>query len=385
MKIILTLLALASPTFAAPPAQMGRGQQRATFQNAFPNLHFSGPVFLTHAPDKSNRLFVVEQQGVIRVFQNAATASASTIFADFRPQVIAGGEEGLLGLAFDPNFATNGYFYVFFSSVTTGPTVRKSNIVRVKVSNADPNVADMSTQTLLLSYEKPFSNHNGGMLAFGPDGMLYVSTGDGGSGGDPYNNAQNLNSYLGKILRLDPAGASLVPSDNPFAGTANAKGEIWAYGLRNVWRFSFDRKTGTLWAGDVGQGAVEEIDLVSKGGNFGWRVYEGNQSYNNPTGIPASQFIAPLYTYPHGALGNCIIGGYVYGGSQVPTQAGRYIYGDNGSGKIWSFMQRADRTVDNQLIGSLGGLTSFGEDADGEVYALTYSGTIYRMVSSLIH
>jgi len=349
---------------------------RLGLQRAFPNLSFASPLFLAHAPDGSNRLFVVEQAGRIRVFDNDdATTSAST-FLDITGRVTSGGELGLLGLAFDPQYATNGCFYVHYTA--SGPL--RSMLARFRVTS-DPLVANPSSEVQLLTVNQPYSNHNGGMLAFGPDGMLYASLGDGGSGGDPLGSGQSLGTLLGKVLRLDPwLPAPYVPADNPFLGVAGARGEIWAYGLRNPWRFSFDRQTGELWLGDVGQGAREEIDLVTRGANLGWNVYEGSLPYANPSGIPLSAFTAPVFDYGR-ALGGCVIGGYVYRGAAVPAARGAYLYGDNGSGRVWALVRDgAGRVVESAEIGGVPSLSSFGEDRDGEIYAVSLGGAIYRLV-----
>ncbi|NJN14497.1 MAG: PQQ-dependent sugar dehydrogenase [Planctomycetes bacterium] len=265
----ITVAGLTFPTGLPTPGTMQRVR-------AFPNLGFDRPLFLTAPPDGTDRLFVLEQIGRIRVFPNVDSIGAAGTFLDISARVNSGGEEGLLGLAFHPDYATNGFFYVYYSA--SNP--RRSVISRFSVT-ADPDVADSTSEVILLTFTQPFSNHNGGCLGFGPDGKLYIASGDGGSGDDPGNHGQSLTDLLGKILRLNPDGS--IPADNPFVGAGGgARGEIWAHGLRNPWRFSFDRNSGDLWAGDVGQNAVEEIDIIERGGNYGWRIYEGNNSYINP-------------------------------------------------------------------------------------------------------
>ncbi|HEX7044316.1 MAG TPA: PQQ-dependent sugar dehydrogenase [Burkholderiales bacterium] len=342
---------------------------------AFPHLSFENPVFITHAGDGSNRLFVVEQAGRIRVFPNDAAARADevAVFLDRAAEVLSGGELGMLGLAFDPDYAANGFFYVNY----TLDNPRRSRIARFRVS-ADPARAAPESETVLLEFEQPFANHNGGMLAFGPDGMLYVATGDGGSAGDPQNHAQRLDTVLGKILRIAPDGS--IPPDNPFAGRPGARGEIWAYGLRNPWRMSFDRQTGTLWAGDVGQGAREEIDIIVRGGNYGWRVYEGTQPFANPANLPADAFLAPVLDYGR-ELGGSVVGGYVYRGTTLPALAGAYVYGDFLSGRIWALLYDAvaGAVARNVEVARVPGLSSFGQDAAGEIYVTSFDGRIYRL------
>lgn len=342
----------------------------AAFQPAFPALHFDAPLFLTAVPG-STRLAVVTQEGRIYTFENRPDVAATATLLDIRDRVLAGGEMGLLGLAFDPDYADNGYLYVNYT--TDNP--RRTVIARFTVNNS---VADPGSEVVLLEYEQPYSNHNGGMLAFGPDGYLYIASGDGGSGGDPQNNAQSLDSLLGKILRIGTTPGAIIPTDNPFVGTPNARGEIWAYGLRNPWRFSFDRASGDLWAGDVGQNAWEEIDLITKGGNYGWRLFEGTHDYNNPGALPASNFIAPVYEYSHN-VGQSITGGHVYRGSAVPGLRGRYIYADFVSGRVWALEYLNGAVLSNNQIADVENPSSFGEDAAGELYITSFNGQIYKL------
>jgi len=344
--------------------------------NAFPALLFDRPVFLGAPPDGTNRLFVVEQPGRIHVFPNDPAVAATTVFLDIRTRVQFGGEEGLLGFACHPSFATNRQFYVYY----TRGNPRRSVISRFTASSSDPNVADPASEVVLLEIPQPFSNHNAGMLAFGPDGKLYIASGDGGSGDDPFDNGQSLTTLLGKVLRVEPDGS--VPADNPFVGAgAGVRGEIWAYGLRNPWRMSFDRATGQLWLGDVGQNAEEEVDIVVRGGNHGWRVYEGNRSNINPNGRPASDFVAPVHSYTH-AEGSSITGGYVYRGSAVPALAGSYVYGDYASGTLWALVHDGAQAVQNVEIASAPSPASFGEDQAGELYVCCFDGRIRRFVPS---
>ena len=244
--------------------------------DAFPNLNFDQPVDIQSPKDGTNRIFVLSQPGIVFVFDNDAKTKTKKVFLDIRNKVLYGGEQGLLGLAFHPNFKSNGFFYLDY----TIDNPRRTVVSRFRVSAKDPNKADPGSEVILFEVEQPYSNHNGGQISFGPDGYLYVSLGDGGSGGDPKNNAQNLKSLLGKILRIDVDKKSngknySIPDDNPFKGNKNGnKEEIFAFGLRNVWRFSFDKK-GNLWAADVGQNEWEELNIIEKGKNYGWRIMEG--------------------------------------------------------------------------------------------------------------
>lgn len=349
------------------------GPASARIARAFPNLTFGSPVFLTHAPDGTDRLFVVEVAGRIRVFQNADSAASTTTFLDITAQVRSGGEEGLLGLAFDPDYATNGHFYVHYSASSP----RRNVISRFSVSATDPDVADAASESVLLQVNQPAGNHNGGMLAFGPDGMLYASFGDGGGQGDPFNQGQDTTTLLATIIRIDPHGGTPygIPTDNPFVGAGGGtRAEIWAYGLRNPWRFGFDRSTGDLWVGDVGQGSFEEVDRVTAGGNYGWPIYEGDAPFRG--GQPASSFQGPVHDYPR-SDGTSVSGGVVYRGSAVPALAGSYVFGDYGSGTVWALSRDgASRTQ----LGHVSRVCAFGEDRDGEVYAVSFGGTIHRFV-----
>ena len=348
-------------------------------ERAFPALDFTQPVQITHAPDGSDRLFVVEQAGTVRVFPNVDAAQASSVFLDVHEEIECCNERGLLGLAFHPDYATNGYLYVYY----TAPSPLRSVVARFHVS-ADPDVVDAASEQVLLEIPQPYENHKGGQLAFGPDGMLYVSLGDGGSAGDPENRAQDVGTLLGKILRIDvdhadPGLAYAVPPDNPFVGTAGARGEIWAYGLRNPWRMSFDRLTHALWVGDVGQSTIEEIDLVTRGGNYGWRRKEGHECYQPAEDCDDESFTPPLATYSH-ADGCAVTGGVVYRGTRLPELYGAYVYGDYCSGKLWALRwDGSDATVEPLATTELN-FSAFGEDRDGELYMLDYTrGAIHRL------
>jgi glucose/arabinose dehydrogenase len=354
---------------------------------AFPALTFSSPVFLTTAGDGTHRLFVVEQTGRIRVFLNDSSASQAPVFLDVAKKLSSGGgEEGLLGLAFDPGFSTNGFFYVNY----TAPNPLRTVIARYHASASTPDKADSSSAFVILEIAQPFSNHNGGMIAFGPDGYLYVGMGDGGSADDPGNRAQDLTQMLGKMLRIDVRDTTAtrhyrIPPDNPYAGNgAGQREEIWAYGLRNPWRWSFDRPTGGLWCGDVGQGAREEIDRIVRGGNYGWKIMEGMICRPGGGSCDTTGLIKPLVDYGHD-LGIAVTGGYVYHGYRRPDLRGSYLYADYGSGRLWALrMNGSEVSSDSLLIQAPFMVSSFGQDEDEEVYVVQYGGTgsIYRFAGT---
>lgn len=354
-------------------------------EQAFPELTFQQPVDIQNAADGSNRLFVVEQSGKISVFENNSSVRTKKIFLDITDRVSSGGEMGLLGLAFHPNYKSNGYFYVNY---TTNSPSRRTIISRFKVSG-DPDLAGKNSELILMQIAQPYSNHNGGQTTFGPDGFLYISLGDGGSGGDPQNNAQNLQSHLGKILRIDvdkPDGVKnySVPLDNPFKGNSSGnKEEIFAYGLRNVWRFSFDSNTKNLWAADVGQNAWEEIHLIKNGGNYGWRCYEGTHVYNS-SNCNGTNYISPIFEYAHNSEGGfSITGGFVYRGSKVPELYGKYVYADFVSSHIWALEFKDGKAVNSKLFTNAHPVSTFGVDESNELYFANYnSGKIYRFKSS---
>jgi glucose/arabinose dehydrogenase len=348
----------------------------------FPNLTFDRPLGLQDPGDDSNRLFVVEQTGKILVFENSASVTNSTVFLDLSDKItksnIRGNEEGLLGLAFHPDYGNDGTFFVDY----TADTPRRTVIARYSVSAANPDVADPSSERIILEVEQPYQNHNGGQLQFGPDGYLYIGMGDGGSGGDPQGNGQNLSTLLGAILRINidmsgPGSNYSIPQDNPFAG--NSKGyreEIYAYGLRNPWRFSFDSQTGDLWVGDVGQDAIEEIDVIEAGGNYGWNIKEGTACYNPVLGCNDTGLINPVAEYNH-SVGECIIGGFVYRGEAVPLLVGYYIYADFMSGRIWSLKYDGGTVVENNKLFDSGlSISSFGIDAQNKLLILAFDGKI---------
>ena len=384
-RIFFALIAVSAFITASPltiwSVSEASGQVSGNYgiQVAFPELTYSQPVGVCSPNDSNNRLFVVEQAGIIRDFQDSATTNTSTVFLDISSQVLFGGEQGLLGLAFHPNFTSNGFFYLDY--VVPNPT--RTIIARYTVVAGSPNVADKESEFVILEIAQPFSNHKGGQIAFGPDGYLYIGMGDGGSEGDPLGNGQNRSSLLGKILRIDvnsfSAGRNYgIPADNPFVGnTLGYKEEIYAYGFRNPWRFSFDSATGKLWVGDVGQDRMEEIDVVEKGRNYGWNIMEGSLTYSSGSQVGLE---LPIYEYNH-TLGNAIIGGFVYHGSALTELAGDYIYGDYGSGRIWALA--ADGT-NRLLVDSNFSISSFGLDENKELYICAFDGKIYELNVTVI-
>ena len=351
----------------------------------FSGLTFDLPVYLAAVPDE-DRLIVVEQKGHVYVFENDSEIAIKNAVLDLSDIVLFGGgndEQGLLGFAFDPDFSTNRYVYVHYSA----PSPRRSVISRFRWDAATDTIA-LDTEKQLLSVTQPYANHNGGMLAFGPlDGYLYIAFGDGGSGGDPDGNGQNGMTLLGSILRIDvhprdPADAYDIPLDNPFRNNENVRDEIYAMGLRNAWRFSFDRQTGKLWAGDVGQSRLEEIDIVEAGGNYGWCPFEGTERYSGcSTALPDSSFTPPIYEYGR-SEGASVTGGYVYRGTQMPSLFGTYVYGDFVSGSVWSLGYSGSSVLFNTAIGTTSQLASFGEGNDAELFLVSRSGEIYGLEES---
>lgn len=348
---------------------------------AFPNLFFNRPVGIYNSGDGTNRLFVVGQQGEIYVFDNSEGTTTLEVFLDISNQVLYGGEQGLLGLAFHPNFGSNGFFYVDY----TADNPRRTVIARYAVAQSNPNQGDTNSEQILLEVQQPYGNHNGGQIAFGPDGYLYVAFGDGGSAGDPLGNGQNRATLLGSILRIDVDSISEgnnygIPADNPFVNNAQGyREEIYAYGLRNPWRFSFDPETGWLWAGDVGQNQKEEIDIIEKGGNYGWNIMEGSQCYSPSSGCDQTGLELPLLDYGRD-LGYSVTGGFVYRGSKLPGLTGAYIYGDYGSGRIWALQYEGVKdSVNTELLDTNFDISSFGVDDENELYICALNGKIYKL------
>jgi len=382
LRGMVALLTTSLATLVAPPVAVG-----LTVQLVLDEL--DGPVRLVAAPGDP-RLFVVEQPGTLRVF--TAHGAPLGVFLDLTALTDENGERGLLGLAFAPDYATSGRFYVNYTDLA-GDT----QVVRYLVSVADPDRADPDSDTPVIAIDQPYSNHNGGHLEFGPDGMLYIGTGDGGSGGDPQNNAQNDQSLLGKMLRLDVSTAAgyQIPGDNPFVGLP-PRDEIWAKGLRNPWCYGFDRLTGDLWIADVGQSELEEIDVqpaASAGGeNYGWRLMEGSACYDPPANCNDGSLVLPIHEYTHGGTPfRCSIsGGYVYRGAAVAELEGRYVFADYCSRQIWALAWTPDLgagevvelTAQLTPPGGYGSIVSIGQDAAGELYVVDKDhDRIYRIVS----
>ncbi len=340
----------------------------------------SFPVDLQTPDDNTGRLFVVEQTGAIRIIANGSLLP--TPFLDISSKVDAGGEKGLLGVAFHPNYTQIPRFYLNYDRLFGGQM--QTVIAEYQVSATDPNQADPATERILLTVNQPFPNHKGGQLAFGLDGFLYIGLGDGGGAGDPRGNGQNLLTLLGKMLRIDvdhtsPGLQYAIPGDNPFVSGGGLL-EIWAYGLRNPWRFSFDRSTGRLFCADVGQNAFEEVNLLQKGGNFGWNIMEGAHCFNPPSGCNMSGLMLPIAEYSH-SEGEAVIGGYVYRGSAIPALAGTYIFGDFSTGKMWNLREGPPAAwTRTQLLSSGRNISSFGQDAAGEIYVVDYGGSVLKLV-----
>ena len=349
---------------------------RRELRRVFAANDFDQPLYLTHAGDGTDRIFVVQKRGRIKVMPNQDDAVA-TDFIDLRDQVTDWGDGGLVGMAFHPEYGTNGLFYVFY---THGDFFSRVSEFRV---SADPNVADADSERLLWEESQPATNHNGGQLAFGPDGMLYIGLGDGGGAGDQFGNGQDPTTWLAAILRIDvdartgdlPYG---IPPDNPFVGNSQGwREEIWAYGLRIPWRFSFDRKTGQLWAGDVGQDSWEEIDLIEKGANYGWNTMEGFHCFSPQTDCDTAGLALPVFDYGR-SEGHSITGGYVYRGPRLSGLYGVYIYGDFVKKRIWGLRYEEGEVRSNDLIATCpSSISSFGEDESGDVYIVGFEGPIY--------
>lgn len=383
MKIVAVLLL----TLATLPLQA---------QSFGTQLFVSGlvrPVFVCSPPGDLERVFVIEQLSQrIRLVKNGVLLT--TAFLTIPTAGVSGNERGVLGMAFHPNYAANGYFFVNFTDNTAAGNTQ---IVRYQRSPTNPDLAT-AAGTTLFAVAQPYSNHNGGMMAFGPDGYLWIGVGDGGSGGDPNGYAQNLTSQLGKMLRIDVDNPVAPfwsnPPSNPYYGATAGHDSVMHYGMRNPWRFSFDRWNGDLWIGDVGQNAVEEIDYLAAGTpggkNFGWRCYEGNNAYNTSGCAAIGTMTAPLYAYAQGTNGFCVIGGYVYRGNAIPGLEGTYFFADNSSNKIWSLRKTfagygsfTDRTVQLDPAGaaSITSVSSFGQDAAGEMYICDLNGgEVFKIV-----
>jgi len=375
-----------APTYAG--RDTGQGDLPSVHLDpVFPKITFRRPVLVTHAGDGTDRLFIVEQAGRIRVVENDSTTTKAGVFLDIRDKVRERhNEEGLLALAFHPQYRANGELFVYY----TASEPRRGVLSRLRVSADDPGAADPASEEVLLEVKQPWGNHNGATVLFGPDGYLYISLGDGGAAGDPHDNAQNLATLLGTVLRIDVDSTEdgrpyAIPDDNPFVGREDARGEIWAYGLRNVWRMSFDRETGDLWAGDVGQDKWEEIDLITRGGNYGWRLREGAHPYRS--GDSDVPFIAPVIEYGR-KDGISVTGGHVYRGTRNPDLVGAYVYADYVSGRVWALRyENGSVTAHREIMQDRRhrNISSFGEGPDGEIYLCIFQdqtnrkGRIFRL------
>jgi glucose/arabinose dehydrogenase len=411
--LIVMLTAIVSIAFILSTSNKSTSALGAAEQVTWPELSFqaiatplSRPVVITNAADGSGRLFVVEQAGQIRIIHGGQLLPVP--FLDIQEQVKCCGEEGLLGLAFPPDYADKEHFYVYYTRLDG------NNQVSRFYAGSDPNTADPNSEEELLFLPHPtYGNHNGGQLAFGPDGYLYIGTGDGGGGGDPQNNAQNLGSLMGKILRIDvdktapppvnlenpvylplisggagaSAGAYAIPPDNPFREDPAARPEIWAYGLRNPWRFSFDPETGDLYIADVGQNAVEEINFQpassSGGENYGWNILEGDRCFSPSSGcVPPPNYQPPVVVYQH-SLGCSVTGGGVYRGTDISSMQGIYLYGDYCSGRIWGLIDEGSGWQSQELEDTAYRISTFGSDENGEMYlADLNNGQIFRIIAS---
>ncbi len=387
---IMTLaLFFTSVLMQSATAEIDTSPMLVTVERAFAELGrtIRRPVELTHAGDGTNRVFIASQLGKIYVIPNDQNVTEAKVFLDLTDRVVYKkheNEEGLLGLAFHPDYQKNGQLIVYY---TTKSAPHTSVVTRFRVSDDNPNQADRDSEEELLRIKQPFWNHNGGTVIFGPDGYLYIGLGDGGLANDPQNNGQNLQSLLGSILRIDVNRKGEkrnygIPADNPFVGhEETARPEIWAYGLRNVWRMAFDPATNSLWAGDVGQNIWEEINIIHRGGNYGWNIREARHNFSpNATGS-RPDLIEPIFEYHHD-IGKSITGGFVYRGSSIPALQGKYLYADYVSGKVWAleYDDEQDQVIGNHLLAEGQMLImSFGEDEQREAYFLTDSHTIHRL------
>ena len=403
VAVAITLASGPLLTTDAVEPSMAQGVNQSSLpvqvEQVFEKVNFDRPVVVTHAGDGSNRVFIGGQKGQIYVVPKGAKETEPEIFMDIEPKVAYDdrmNEEGLLGLAFHPKFKENGEFFVYY---TSSEEDHLSVISRFRADGKDKSKADPKTEEVLMTVKQPFWNHNGGTLVFGKDGYLYIAFGDGGKGDDPLQTGQDLSSVLGKILRIDVDNPSPglpygIPEDNPFVKTKGARREIYAYGVRNPWRISFDQQTGELWCADVGQNLWEEINIVPKGGNCGWSKREAThiartnakQFVENDIAPKSPDFVDPVWEYPHiDAWGKSVTGGEVYRGSQVPELKGYYVYGDYVSGKLWALkVDKSGKATENRVIewDSALPIVTFGQDEQGEVYfSSTNGGRVYTFKS----
>ncbi len=400
--ITIALLALATPA----AAEVDQRPLDVDIVPAFPRLQWPDdltgadrgllrevrPLVITGAGDGSNRLFVATQHGTIHVWKNDPQVEQAPLFLDIRDRVSfdeSRNEEGLLGLAFHPQFEENGEFFVHYTASRENQPKRRSIVSRFRVSSTDPQRADPDSEEVLLRISQPYENHNGGTVVFGPDGFLYIVLGDGGKADDPHMHGQNLQTLLGTILRIDVNRAEgdlpyAIPADNPFVGQGVlARGEIWAYGLRNVWRLTFDHQTGVAWGADVGQNLWEEINIIRRGGNYGWNLREGLHPFGPGGSEPSPHFIEPIWEYDREA-GKSITGGHVYRGASAPQLEGAYLYADYVSGRVWAlwYDHSSEQVTANRVIREIGQpVITFGEDDQGEQYYSTQAGDIFRFAS----
>jgi glucose/arabinose dehydrogenase len=351
-----------------------------TVQRAFPSLTFTNPISMYQPPGYDARWFLIEKGGRVLTFDNDDAVTAVSVSANLSSIVDDRGEGGLLGMAFHPSFSGSGQVYFYFTETGSGPSTPMVSRITRYAMNID-GIIDTGSRYDILSVDQPQTNHNGGDIKFGTDGYLYIALGDGGGAGDPDGNGQDTTTLLGSILRIDVDGASpyVIPAGNHFEYSTTDMPEIYAWGLRNPWRFSFDELTGDLWAGDVGQGAWEEIDLVLSGGNYGWNIEEGDHCYIPPVGCDDTGLIDPVFEYGRNE-GRSVTGGYVYRGSLMPTFYGHYLFADWGSGKLWGFDASAP-SPDAALLAETGNsIVSFAVDQDAELYVIGYfEGKIYRL------
>jgi glucose/arabinose dehydrogenase len=379
MLLLRQLLVICFTIVVACPAS----QAQYSLNDINPASEWVQPLEMVSVPGEGEQYLIVAQPGIIHLFDRASGESQT--FLDIRGRVSSGGETGLLGLALHPGYTTNGYFYVYYTRHAPG---LESCVSQFQVNPEQPAQVLEGSEQELMVIAQPLANHNGGKIAFGPDGYLYIATGDGGGAGDPGNNAQNLGNLLGKILRIDVDAAEgeqaySIPEDNPFLGTAGARPEIFAYGLRNPWKFSFDEETGTLWAADVGQNQREEINIIEPGGNYGWRIQEGTFCYTPAENCAQDGLIPPVWEYEHGATtGRSVTGGFIYRGNDLPGLQGQYIFGDFISGRVWALNYTDETPSASLLIESPHRIAAFAEAKNGEVFVLAHSnGKIYQLTS----